>query len=1305
MLTKRRTNRRHSVGQYGGLAVKRTKVTTPNSKLQLDEGAPVLLDKENCDPQKQRPRVKRRRSLGVMKPSTASPAVRHSSGKKKQSKKNKRDSLSKKRVSFGVVDIRLFQKNAQSSNTIDLGTIMELEGPDSALNASQSSVSSVSSTMSDGSDVFFSPIKLDTNSADKDSSANAKPSLYELISVSDVGESKNTASPILAIKTGLPSLESVLQSEEQQLDAAPQFDQTSDREAIEQINLSLDDVDTEEVTMEMTGNFSSIIQQEKQPVTTALALEEQVPAQAKFTNTDSKSYADEAISDSDDEPNVEEVTMEMTANFSEIMRAKQKEVSDQLDSSVASISDSFVAPDTEELTMEMTVNHSEIQNIFAQHKAETEAENAEFQEESVEETQDYEEEEEVSMEMTTNYSKITKINLNQDEVAATSGDTKEVTMEMTQNFSEIKQIYQENLEDSVVEGQENNEVSMDLTKNHSVIQNIQDLQEASEQDNFTNLSLDVLNNSQSDLEVSMEMTKNYSEITHIRKEDERETTEDFAPQEFTGEFVTQNKAPEEVEPADYQDDSEVSMDFTTNYSEIRKLQPQAEVEDLVDPQAEVEDTAEVENYNDSSFSEQEVNCDDVTMEMTHNFGEIKKDNKLDISLNSGEFNQRDTVDTDDMSMEFTKNHSEIKLFSESTNSEMNDSIDLVCDEELPEFEHEEPDVKEMSMDFTKNWGEVVSSTGEHIDSGDLTEELRNNSEDTSNLGENTRAIKHNVEDIVYGDSTEKTCELPQREKLSSLTAEMANIFEKILTGSDPDDITGLIDSNSSESNGDLDHRLSRPVEDSFDIVENEVTTPNANQMKSPITKPAINFQSISVADVLQMTGAKKLLDVSKKNHRDSEIGLENTLRDSDDRFEDDDDKVSDLAKILQNACVDAVEVDDYGQNCLQLVDITENIQSTVDQWTEYLDSNPPPIFARLMDSKQKLFTQPLVTKLVKQCQLEAKNTWNEWSWKVIEATYDRLSKHLRLLQEDVVEVRELKRVLQDLYEMEAKKVDPTLVSLRAGIEEQSAVIEQFDSEQTDLLEKNTQFKQDILELSKEEVKLSSEIEILKSEASAREVNEEKLSLIADKFAIARNVVDWKVMSAPVNNVSLLLHKKFKFSATWDPKTKQMLGRPLLQLESPGKSNDFFHDTVNLMFQASRQTINNNLACCTHRSNISDLVQAMDVLLGRITMISKEIATLRQNFNIYTEMGPSGSVKFVTSITRDGPSQIIVRFEVNSNYPFCQLTNPDDSDSVVIVLSRDDCSISPAYVHSIVQNSKGFNRISRICRLVQSELDA
>ena len=478
-------------------------------------GRPALIDYTNAAPVV--PDV-----LGMKKSKVEVPSSSSSSSS---------SSSRRKRVSFGGIAVREFEKG-NMNNILDIGSADLPEDDSLSLSLSEqennTNTESTDVIEEDGMGAFLSE---DDHEAAKNISLSLSPSQDKArLSLGSILEG---SSPI---------------SED---GVKPSFD---------------------EVSMDFTKGYGAILEQ----VTEEIAAEQAALSLSLSVSNEEK---EETVEEdpSSPSPELEEVTMEITANVGKILSSDStafneadkeqeeegeeeekegEEINNTVDETVeesaqfsSSPSPSSNVPNMEEMTMDFTGNFgSIIQQTIPEEDEEEEAE-----EEEEEEQQGVERENEKSLSASLSLS-------HSNSAVETEPVLDHITMEMTEGHGGV-------VEAAITTNMD--EVSMEFTKNHGTIEEEEEGEERErERENASN-SLPLPSSSSSSVtrnldEVSMEITNNYGNILSS-----------LSPEE---EHNQHNEAPQAPSSAVTRDLAEVSMEFTQNFGAILESTEMPQVE-------------------------------------------------------------------------------------------------------------------------------------------------------------------------------------------------------------------------------------------------------------------------------------------------------------------------------------------------------------------------------------------------------------------------------------------------------------------------------------------------------------------------------------------------------------------------------------------------------------------------------------------------------------------------------------------------------------------------------------------------------
>lgn len=176
---------------------------------------------------------------------------------------------------------------------------------------------------------------------------------------------------------------------------------------------------------------------------------------------------------------------------------------------------------------------------------------------------------------------------------------------------------------------------------------------------------------------------------------------------------------------------------------------------------------------------------------------------------------------------------------------------------------------------------------------------------------------------------------------------------------------------------------------------------------------------------------------------------------------------ADTKEVLEAALVDSVEVDHYSQGCLEIVDITAEINPTIKRMTQWLDQNQPPIFKKLAEGNSEAVYQERarLQQLLECCRLETKNAWNQWRVKLSENIRDRLATNLDQVSADLKTMEGLTVTASRLVDQQCSINNEELIQLRAQITTNAHNIQ--------LIESNISVKNQSIDDTKQKVRLST----------------------------------------------------------------------------------------------------------------------------------------------------------------------------------------------------------------------------------------
>mmetsp|Transcript_50833 Transcript_50833/g.99652 ORF Transcript_50833/g.99652 Transcript_50833/m.99652 type:complete len:1118 (+) Transcript_50833:166-3519(+) len=980
--------------------------------------------------------------------------------------------------------------------------------------------------------------------------------------------------------------------------------------------------------------------------------------------------ADEKAPEDEEEGNAvhpadtEEVTMEFTGSYSNVIQQFRK---DQAPSDVEEVTEELTSDST---AMEMTMNHGSIINQVA---------------DLLEENEDEEE-----MEMTKAHGTI--LNVIQEPEAKKGVEKEqeeeqqeEVTMELTANYSNLVSV-------STVEQEE----SMDLTKAHGSILVVTDKP------------------AEEDEEVNMEETKNFSKI--LQQEENTEQQE------------------------------EVTMELTSNHGQIL-----AAFNDSVSAEQKSAMAAFLET--DAEEPKAQTDVSEVTMEMTGNQSAIIIKEQEKESVNLGE-------ETMDLTTAFGGILNQEEQPAEKDN--LNESSNSANSE-----------MGEMTMEMTSNFGQILSNNPVNI-SANVTEEI-NKTEGVTDM------VAKNYADILAGTATDKTVDLPSRDKLSELTQDMAAIYEKILSGTDPNtaDLAKLQSpaqsSDSSFSSGTSTPANSNQMEMTEDFtnpqrlsaifgsaqknlgssslfgsarksfgsarkslsarkLNNSVTTTpfgsatkgsaskfgsgtkygsarkpvgsatkELNRMFNSARKSTPSFKNqIEEALPKEVDSLKTLLKASGLQHLDDEFShMRPKRRDSSigqvENSEDYSWPPENLEETLEAAAVDLVEQDNLGDGCLQLVDVTAEIKPTIASMEEWINTNRPSIFQEFSNKSEAELeaSKTRMTNLFDCLREEAKISWNDWRIRIAEGTRDQLKENLTELTSDLSLVNQLGDQVAQLQNDTAARKNPEIIALRAEVNHNASELDSMEKQTENLQSQIKGTEKMLADTAQKGLELTETLLQAKDRQKFLSNLKENVQIQQDQFAVASRCAGWML----TNSTDGLMD--FQFTGTCGTcvltvhcdSNGTVITKPTISITSPTASDAMW----GAHFKNVTESVLSLVSKVQHKSKIAEALREAAVLLRRFDGLTKEINTLQQNFTVLPS--PTQGTDIRVYVTESN-TQAVLTLQPSMQYPFGSMFGTVQINSID---GRDTMDLF-ARVNDAINHTTGFGKITKIANEVQRLLN-
>ena len=685
-------------------------------------------------------------------------------------KKKAKKSMRNKRVSFGVIDIRQFDKNNQDK-TVDLAT-MNLDISAKPPKASKATPKKKGLSVS----ISSSPNVRNMSSP----SPRSKP--IDLKALAQIGSP--AAKPINILNDSNSEVGMELTTNYSSID---QFDNMSNLNT-----LGLEEVERED-TMDFTQNHSVI-----QGAWDFLQ---------KELDTDNKSNLD-AVPEEQEQEVQQQENVVVAPSPAQAQQNSARTSLGGFDEDIMRFTGSLNDENSEpgEQTMEFTRNVSVIQQAK---ELVQESRRMSLPAEDTTNTLNQTNMSTIDMSMTADLAMdaLNFITTQEEEEAQAENADEGEGMEMTRNHSVIQQTVTETQEQeaAVAPLEESMDMSMEMTKNHSEIQQqiIQEQQELEQKedevsggndDSYTRAMADL----EQELTVDMEFTRNFSTIKQSSgaaddldgsmnlSENSMDASLNMSAMELTRNVsvIKQNEAA----PVPEMNATSATMELTKNHSNVlnnQSLNPEVTGDVTADLMMEL-----TRNHSVIRPSALQVEGEEQTAEITTS-------KTLQARLAAASLGT--PVSAPQTPMTFLRGNSSLLKSSAKKNN--------LTDTQGPSTQAfaqglNTPSNQLNSIDFQKLARSMQSPNPLNLsqDTIQLTNEVnRILNGMTPKAGEITTNMQKNFGKILAGDLSEKTTELPTRAKMSRLTMDMADLFKNILENGDEDETLNESEANTTNN--------------------------------------------------------------------------------------------------------------------------------------------------------------------------------------------------------------------------------------------------------------------------------------------------------------------------------------------------------------------------------------------------------------------------------------------------------------------------------------------------------------------------
>lgn len=583
------------------------------------------------------------------------------------------------------------------------------------------------------------------------------------------------------------------------------------------------------------------------------------------------------------------------------------------------------------------------------------------------------------------------------------------------------------------------------------------------------------------------------------------------------------------------------------------------------------------------------------------------------------------------------------------------------------------------------------------------------------------------EAILSGAGDDRTADLPSRDKLSEMTAEMATIFERIMQGNAGGRLSMMSDASENVSAAaaallggrrpSVEMKMATPAKSpsAKPSASASASTPRAVGMSTPrlsvassASKPraALMMTPKCVADIVPACEDADVVPINfgeflklsgvefpgEGGMRPSSMGAATRASMADESRMNLWPPTS-LAGVLSAVCIDGVELEDTKQARDQLAEITSDITRTVDQMVDWINQNNPPIFSliRTAAPPHQTWLRSRVSTLFRLHDLQAKQTWLDWRVKLAQGTLSRLQEHETLLLADMNAVEELSARCKVMQSKQKRRLLTSCPALRQAVDEQGQVLTQFTRDAAALSERKVMLLSRNHQYESEAKAIAARISGIEGRESLLQERRERVDTLQHLFSALSTINGWSPIQAGPNAAKLRFFDAFLLALEWAGESSH--ARAQVHVLSTCPRRDFAQAmmvAVRADIEAALAQFQSSSGSCSRVTATRALVAELGRVLGRIHDNIKEVERLSHRHNIsITGCTVSASVACV----RHG-SQVRLSVEMNGQYPFAYV--PCEARVLNSRLTSGD-------VARIFDQSRGFGRLARTCRAVENAL--
>jgi len=738
---------------------------------------------------------------------------------------------------------------------------------------------------------------------------------------------------------------------------------------------------------------------------------------------------------------------------------------------------------------------------------------------------------------------------------------------------------------------------------------------------------------------------------------------------------------------------------------------------------------------DSPATPQESYLNTMDMDLTRNHSSIRVQHPIDA--------------TSEVDMEFTRNHSLIRQISHTTPDEAASDMEMeftknhsVIQNQLMLATPATPSDDERSQTDESVREETPAHEREYLNAGHTgfismfcnTEGANTTEQKTSTVTDATTSnmTKRIFQDVLFGNASEKTADLPRLDKLATKSLNLANLFESVLAGKEPKTIDFRTNGFRSPAESNMSSPGEQSLEDMRELLQVSLSSSGSPSAPSPLdssldssalTSPAVaspqrqmsklsnSIQKLrSFRRSLGTTPLKPSARVaaspdtpdslsSTTNHDGTIQSVADFFRAAGLQFEEPaappksalrssrkplGQKVwppTELKDILAAALVDTLEIDNLEKACLEIVHIAAEIKPTIASMISYLDANPPEIFeqfSELSDAK-RAEEKSRLQQLQYCCSLEANDFWNQWRLSLAEGLRTRFTNRIAGTEADIQAMDYLIQWVEKLLAEAHSMTDPELNSYRRQAEANALKIRAMEAKVKQKRQEETIARQQIGELTKKRNEMRSHVADVQARSSELLDTQKNYAATLACTGCVPVALSERDEGSEIT-LSFGARRQFEARIQYDPNGK-VLGSPTLVCK--GAHQAFLAHMLN--------TLQENDWKGQHHHDVAGILTDH---FRRLEALDKELLAMDNRFTVLrrVEKHVPTVVVFITSPKQS--LQVELALRVSVSYPF------DFLSAAVAVhhlmpLAPQHSSLQADIRDKIVPQTTGYGRITRI----------